>query len=75
MALGAEQFQGIFSFDDVLRLVIYDDGPATQEASAFITDMLDAGYPADKIAYYRGGMQVWATLGLTIDVASGGATQ
>jgi len=70
MALGAEQFQGIFSFEDVLSLVIYDDGPATQDAPTFITDMLDAGYPAEKIAYYRGGMQVWATLGLTIDGAA-----
>jgi hypothetical protein len=28
--------------------------------------MIDAGYPADKIAYYRGGMQVWRLLGLTV---------
>ena len=66
-ALGAEQFQGIFSFDDAMSLVVYDDGPATQDAPTFITDMLDAGYPPEKVAYYRGGMQVWATLGLTID--------
>ena len=75
MALGAEQFQGIFSFDDVLSLVIYDDGPATQEAPDFITDMIDAGYPPEKIAYYRGGMQVWASLGLTIDTAAHGGSQ
>lgn len=65
LALGAEQFQGIFSFDGAKSLVIYDDGPATQDAPAFITDMLAAGYPAEKINYYRGGMQVWTTLGLT----------
>jgi len=65
MALGAEQFQGIFNFDDALTLVVFDGGPATQDAPALITDLLDAGYPTDKIAYYRGGMQVWTTLGLS----------
>ena len=65
MALGAEQFQGIFSFDGAMSLVIFDDGPATQDAPTFITDMLEAGYPPEKISYYRGGMQVWTTLGLT----------
>lgn len=65
MALGAEHYQGIFNFDGAMDLIIFDDGPATQDAPTFITDMLAAGYPADKISYYRGGMQVWTTLGLT----------
>lgn len=65
MALGAEQYQGIFNFDNALSLVVFDDGPATQDAPQFITALLDAGYPPAKIAYYRGGMQVWTTLGLT----------
>ena len=71
MALGAEQFQGIFSFDDAISLVVFDSGPATQDAPTLIKDLLDAGYPAEKIAYYRGGMQVWASLGLSTQ----GATQ
>ncbi|WP_159453101.1 rhodanese-like domain-containing protein [Pseudooctadecabacter jejudonensis] len=65
MALGAEQYQGIFNFEGAMDLVVYDDGPATQDAPVFIQDMLAAGYPANKIHYYRGGMQVWTTLGLT----------
>lgn len=64
-ALGAEQFQGIFSFNDSISLVVFDGGPATQDAPRLIIDLLAAGYPADKIAYYRGGMQVWTTLGLS----------
>lgn len=66
-ALGAREFQGISNFDDVLSLVVYDSGPATTDAQSLITDLLDAGYPADKIAYYRGGMQVWSVLGLTTE--------
>jgi hypothetical protein len=65
MALGAEQSKGIFDFENALKLVIVDGGPATQDTPALITDLLDAGYPSGKIAYYRGSMQVWTTLGLS----------
>lgn len=66
MALGAEKFQGIFNFDDVISLVVFDGGPATTDAQTLVFDLIAVGYPADKISYYRGGMQVWATLGLSI---------
>lgn len=70
MALGAEQFQGIFDFSNAMTLVVFDGGPAMQDAPTLITDILAAGYPAEKISYYRGGMQVWATLGLSTEMAS-----
>jgi hypothetical protein len=28
--------------------------------------MVKAGYPASRIFYYRGGMQIWRLLGLTV---------
>jgi rhodanese-related sulfurtransferase len=28
--------------------------------------MIEAGFPAEKIYYYRGGMQAWRMLGLTV---------
>jgi len=65
VALGAEQFQGIFNFNNAISLVVFDAGPATQDAPALILDLLAVGYPPQKIAYYRGGMLVWTTLGLT----------
>jgi hypothetical protein len=70
MALGAEQFNGIFDFTDAIALVVFDGGPATTDAQTLITDLIAAGYPADKISYYRGGMQVWAMLGLTTQPAA-----
>lgn len=70
MALGAEQFEGIFNFADAANLVVFDDGPATQDAPLMINDLIKAGYPADKISYYRGGMQVWAMLGLSTETAA-----
>lgn len=70
MALGAEQFQGVFNFTDAMSLVVFDAGPATQDASALITDLIAVGYPAEKIGYYRGGMLVWSTSGLSTDAAT-----
>jgi len=64
-ALGAEKFQGVFDFSGAIKLVVFDGGPATPDAQTLVTDLIAAGYPTDKISYYRGGMQVWATLGLT----------
>jgi hypothetical protein len=31
-----------------------------------IKNLLALGYPAEKIYYYRGGMQAWQSLGLTV---------
>jgi hypothetical protein len=47
-----------------------DSGDATQDAAALIVDLLVAGYPLEKIGYYRGGMQVWTTLGLSTTAAT-----
>jgi hypothetical protein len=47
-----------------------DSGPATQDAAALIVDLLAAGYPPEKIGYYRGGIQVWTTLGLSSTAAT-----
>ena len=70
MALGAKEFQGPFNFTDAMSLVIFDAGPVTQDATCLITDLLAAGYPAEKIGYYRGGMLVWSTSGLSTDAVS-----
>jgi rhodanese-related sulfurtransferase len=31
-----------------------------------IKALLEVGYPAEKIKYYRGGMQAWTSLGLSV---------
>ena len=40
-------------------------GPACGQSPRAIRGLLDAGYPGDKIRYYRGGMQMWQLWGLT----------
>jgi len=65
-ALGARAFEDVFNFSDAQSLVVYDSGPTRHDAELLIGHLLEVGYPAEKILYYRGGMQVWAVLGLTI---------
>ncbi|KIN74770.1 rhodanese-like domain-containing protein [Sulfitobacter guttiformis] len=65
-ALGARAFQDVFNFADAQNLVIFDSGPTQNDAGVLIAHLLEAGYPPDKIRYYRGGMQVWSVVGLTV---------
>lgn len=64
-ALGAEKVEGIWDFGKARDLVLFCEGPWSAQSSSAIKNMLKAGYPAEKIKYYRGGMQLWLLLGLT----------
>lgn len=66
-ALGAREFDGVFNFTDARELLIYDNGPSTNDAGKLVQHLLNEGYPAELIRYYRGGMQVWAVLGFSIE--------
>jgi len=65
-ALGVRIFDDVYNFSDAQSLLIYDNGPSENDAGALVSNLLDAGYPIEKIEYYRGGMQVWSVLALTI---------
>lgn len=54
-----------WDFSDAKDLVIWCNGPACGQSPRAIRGLLDAGYPGDKIMYYRGGMQMWQLWGLT----------
>lgn len=47
-------------------VALFCNGPWCGQSPTAIRSMLSAGFPADKIHYYRGGMQVWRMLGLTV---------
>jgi rhodanese-related sulfurtransferase len=66
-ALGAREFDGVFNFTDARKLLVYDNGPSTDDAGTLVRHLLDQGYPPELIHYYRGGMQVWAVLGFSIE--------
>lgn len=47
-------------------VALFCNGIWCGQSPTAIRNMLEAGFPADKISYYRGGMQVWRLLGLTV---------
>jgi rhodanese-related sulfurtransferase len=54
-----------WDFTDAKTLVLWCNGPACGQSPRAIEGLRNAGYPADKILYYRGGMQMWQLWGLT----------
>ena len=54
-----------WDFSAAKDLVVWCNGPACGQSPRAIRGLLDLGYPADKIKYYRGGMQMWQLWGLT----------
>ena len=64
--LGAEKKNGKWDFSHAQKLVVFDNGPWCQQANRALHHLIELGYPKDKIKYYRGGMQYWQILGLTV---------
>ncbi len=44
--------------------LFFCNGPQCGQSPAAIKALMKAGFPADKMLYYRGGMHDWMTLGL-----------
>ncbi|HSH29152.1 MAG TPA: rhodanese-like domain-containing protein [Thiohalobacter sp.] len=62
---GVKKKDGIFNFEDARKLVLFCNGPWCGQSPTNIRALVGMGYPADKIYWYRGGMQLWHVLGLT----------
>jgi rhodanese-related sulfurtransferase len=62
---GANKVGDIWDFSNAKTLVLFCNGIWCGQSSANIRTLLRLGYPADKIKWYRGGMQDWVTAGLT----------
>ncbi len=70
--LGCElDFEGFACGEDVPRIALFCNGPWCGQSPTAIRRIIAAGYPAGKISYYRGGMQVWRMLGLTVTEPAG----
>lgn len=65
--LGCEpDFDGFECGDDVPPVALFCNGPWCGQSPTAARRMIEAGYPPEKIFYYRGGMHVWRALGLTV---------
>ncbi len=69
-ALGVTGDPSAFDFSDALHLVLFCNGPWCDQSPRAINSLISAGYPAAKLGYYRGGMQDWQLLGLTVHIPS-----
>jgi len=55
-----------YDFSTALTLAIFCNGPWCGQTPNYIRTLLALGYPAGKLKWYRGGMQDWCSLGLTV---------
>jgi rhodanese-related sulfurtransferase len=53
-----------WDYSDTKALLLWCNGPWCDQSPRAIRALISLGYPADRIFYYRGGMQMWQTLGL-----------
>jgi rhodanese-related sulfurtransferase len=65
LEFGASRRDGLWSFGSAKTLVLFCNGPWCGQSSTNIKALLDFGYPAHKLKWYRGGLQNWEALGLT----------
>lgn len=63
--LGCVGESGAWDCTDAVTVALYCNGIWCGQSPAAIRAMLREGYPAERIFYYRGGMQAWKILGLT----------
>jgi len=55
----------VFDFSNAKTLIMFCNGMWCGQSPASIAALRKFGYPADRLKYYRGGMQNWKILGLT----------
>ncbi|MCK5809456.1 MAG: rhodanese-like domain-containing protein [Cocleimonas sp.] len=64
--LGAEQLsKNKWDFSHAKELLIFGNGVWGNQASNTIKNLLILGYPANKLHWYRGGLQDWLQVGFT----------
>ncbi len=62
---GAKETSKGWDFSNAKTLVLFCNGMWCGQSPLGIQGLLAEGYPADKIKWYRGGMQAWEILGLS----------
>jgi rhodanese-related sulfurtransferase len=55
----------VFDFSNAKTLVLFCNGMWCGQSPNNIKNLLKFGYPAEKLKWYRGGMQAWSILGLS----------
>ncbi len=53
-----------WDYSNAYEIIVWCNGPWCGQSPRAIRNLLANGYPAEKIYYYRGGMQMWQIMGL-----------
>lgn len=64
--LGVTATDSGWNFSQAKTLVLWCNGPWCGQSPSAIRGLLSIGYPAGKLLYYRGGMQLWKIFGLPV---------
>jgi len=64
-AIAAGSPGNVFDYSNAKTLVMFCNGMWCGQSPNNIKNLIKFGYPADKIKWYRGGIQSWAVLGLS----------
>jgi rhodanese-related sulfurtransferase len=65
---GQHQRKILWDFSRAKEILLFCNGPWCDQSPRAIRALVRLGYPVSKIHYYRGGMQDWLMLGLSIEV-------
>ena len=63
---GVRNQEGLWDFSNAKTLVLFCNGMWCGQSPTNIRTLLSFGYPAQKLKWYRGGMQAWEILGFTV---------
>jgi len=64
--LGAKKRRKKWHFKNIQKLLLFDNGILDNQATKAIENLIAVGYPQNKILYYRGGVNSWKNLGLSL---------
>jgi len=56
---------GEYDFEKAKTLLLFCNGPWCSQSPTMIHALMEIGYPAEKLKWYRGGMQDWLGAGMT----------
>src|SRR4030067_3159736 len=68
--LGETNRQLDWGFSRAKDILLFCNGPWCDQSPRAIQALLRSGYPANNIYYYRGGMQNWLSVGLSVEIPS-----
>ena len=57
-----------WDFSAAKDLLLFCNGPWCDQSTRAIKGLIQAGYPANKLSYYRGGMNLWLLFGFNVVV-------